>query len=136
VCLQLYILFVLYYCIVVTVWMYCIEANDCQSRWKVRKSWGRGAISNTRFFEGTDVSFNSAKIWVGWETIILQPSQFLPALLINRPCLYSQELLQFSGSQDQNLHWKLGQQTPSFGSLLAYLVGCATNDLRLFYQSS
>ena len=102
-CLQLYIVLfsiVLLYCSV-TVWMYCIEANDCQIRWKVRKSWGRRAISNTRSFEGTDFGSDSAKIWVGWKTITLQPSQFPPALLINRPCLYSQGLLRYSGSQDE-----------------------------------
>ena len=101
-CLQLYILVVLYYCIVVTVWMYCIEANDCQSRWKVRKSGKRGAINNSRSFEWTDVGSNSTNIWVEWETIILLPSQFPPALLINWPCLYSQGLLRSSGSHNEN----------------------------------
>ena len=66
------------------------------------KIWKEGAINNSRSFEWTDVGSNSTNIWVEWETIILLPSQFPPALLINWPCLYSQGLLRSSGSHNEN----------------------------------
>ena len=44
-------------------------------------------------------------------------------LIKSDPCIYKSDSFEKWNSSilQQNLHWKLGQQTPSFGSLLEYL---------------
>ena len=62
----------------------------------------------------------SKKQQISWNLTKFQAIQLIQTIFISIFCI-DVTLLKGSSYVNQNIHWKLGQQTPSVGTLLAYV---------------